>query len=324
MKVYVNNVGAIVLEDKVVCDAYDRFRAYMIVTHAHYDHMIGLRKALRRRAKVITTPPTKDLIVALGKARSDEILSIDYGRYYHISEGKMKLIKANHILGSAQVIYEKDEVLIAYTGDFRQPGTPIIEDPDILIIEATYGNPSFVRPSLEDIYNAFLRLVKRGLNAGRVNIFGYHGKIQEAMEVIRREIPDVPFLTSRRIYNLSKVAMKHGMKIGTVIPIDSEEASEILRDGEYIVFYHSNYFRRIRQGVNILLTGWNYKRVVRKISSRNFVVSLSGHADFKQLMEYVEISKPRFLIIDKSRSLYASIFAKEVNRRLRVEAVPMP
>ena len=39
--------GAVLLGDSVACDAFDETRPLRIVTHAHADHLGGLRKSLK-------------------------------------------------------------------------------------------------------------------------------------------------------------------------------------------------------------------------------------------------------------------------------------
>ena len=325
LRAYISREGAIVIEDEVVCDAYEGVGRYMIVTHAHYDHVRGIHRARRRGVRLISTNATKDILVALGKVRGYEVMGIEYDKDYDVGKGHVRLIRANHILGSAQVVYEDQEGFrIAYTGDFRQPGTPIVDEPDVLIMEATYGRRDMIRPPLEKVYEAFIDLVRRTFDREPISIFAYHGKIQEAMEVLRSAFPDVPFLAPMRILWLCEIARRHGMKIGKVIPLESEEGYEVRRGGRYIAFYHSTYLGRINRGISISLSGWNIGKVVRKIGARRYIVSISGHADFRQLMEYAEAARPRLLLVDGSRSTYAEAFAKEVKRRLGLRAIVMP
>ena len=58
----VTSRGAVLLGNSVACDAHDDKRPLRVVTHAHADHLAGLRSSLRKCKKVLMTKATKDLI----------------------------------------------------------------------------------------------------------------------------------------------------------------------------------------------------------------------------------------------------------------------
>ncbi len=320
---HIDRSGAIVLNGTISCDAYFRGVTRMVITHAHRDHIKGFQLGIRRGVKVISTRATRDLLSVLANENPYRIQGLDYGERLEVEGGTIWLARSSHMLGAAQVVFEHEGgIRVVYTGDFRQPGTPIIES-DILVMEATYGKPEIVRPPREKIYEAFVALVKSCLKKGPVNVIAYHGKLQEAMEVIRAHIPEIPFLAPRKVWLVSSIAARYGMRLGEVIPMNSIEGIQIARSNWYIAFLHSSMCAP-RKGSSLILTGWCLSGIVRKLASDRYVVALSGHADFRQLLEYVEESKPKFVIVDGSRSSYAEIFAKEIRRRLKIEAVSMP
>ena len=53
--------GAVLLGNSVACDAFDEHRPLRIVTHAHADHLGGLRKSVKCCQKVLMTSATRDL-----------------------------------------------------------------------------------------------------------------------------------------------------------------------------------------------------------------------------------------------------------------------
>lgn len=61
-KAGVNGKGAVFLGKHVACDGFDDARPVRVVTHAHSDHMLGLRQSLLRCESLVMTPATKDLI----------------------------------------------------------------------------------------------------------------------------------------------------------------------------------------------------------------------------------------------------------------------
>lgn len=316
--------GAIRLGKHFACDAHDPKRPVRVVTHAHVDHIIGLNKSLKQNEVVIMTKATWDLLRALYNVRDGRILAIDYNRKVNWENENVTLIYADHIIGAAQVLVETNNEKLVYTGDFRLPKTPIIEA-DILVIEATYGKPKFRRPPIDVIRDSLVKLILRNIKKEPIHIFGFHGKLQETMELIRSEGISIPFITTNKVYKVTKICIQHGMHIDNIYPDKSAEAKEIIRSRQYIMFHHSSTLSKTRvEGVKIHVTGWEFRGIVWQIGEKEYRVALSDHADFTQLMLYVATSRPRLVITDNYRVGFAVELAKQMERKLGIKAKPMP
>ena len=283
--------GAVLLGKNVACDAFAE-RKVRIVTHAHSDHMLGLERSLKY-GKVYATPATAELI-KLFKGKRVSVL--DYNERLKIEDEQVELFDAGHIIGSAQVLLiDENGKRWVYTGDFRLDRAEVVKS-DLLVIEATYGNPKHVRNF--DVEDKFLELIDRFANsASAVHIFGYHGKLQEVAEILR----DYTIYMAPSVYRVARICEKYGMKFG-------------------------DYFlaKQQREGIKIYLTGWEFREPVRKISENEYVVALSDHSDFEGLLKYVELSDPQLVITDNYRVGDALALAREIKRRLGIEAIAMP
>lgn len=327
-KASVTRTGAILLGKHVACDQHDDTRPIRVVTHAHYDHTGGLQTSLQRCHNVIMTPATKDLLTAmhspsfLGKT---SVQTLDYGQNLTHKGERVTLHCADHILGAAQVLVEdKQGTRIVYTGDFRMSKTPVLES-DILVLEATYGNPCQVRHFRKVVETALISLVESGLKTGPVQIFGYHGKLQEVMQILHDNSIDMPFVATERIFQISKVCERHGMRFGKLLSLAEEEAAELVdRNEPHVAFYHMNSKRYIRDGFRISVSGWEFSGPRRQIGENEHVVALSDHADFEDLLSYVAESKPKMVITDNYRTGDASGLAREIERRFRIPAKALP
>ncbi|RLF19342.1 MAG: hypothetical protein DRZ82_06075 [Thermoprotei archaeon] len=315
--------GAIVMDNILACDGHSHNAILRVITHAHSDHIIDLSKSVRFCRYVISTPVTFDLITVLKGIKIRRKIGLSYDIPFNINDYIIVLKRARHIPGAAQVFLESpDGITIGYTGDFKLPGTPSL-DVDILVTEATYGMPNYVRPPPEIIEQTLFDLVRRSLRVGPVTILGYHGKLQEVMELLRKEFPEVPFLASKRVYLVSQVVRRHGMNIYDIWPLNSLEGREIEAYGHYIFFDHI-MSRRQGRGIRIYLSGWLFNKPMKKIASREYIVAFSDHADFNQLLEYITSCSPKIVIVDSTRSSCAPIFAKEVRKRLNLTAISLP
>ena len=328
-KASVTKNGAILLGRHVACDSNDPHRPIRVVTHAHYDHLGGLRQSLRRCKAVVMTPATRDLLTVLrGRASlmSGSIYALNFGETLRYDDERITLHLADHILGAAQVLVEdKDGARIVYTGDFRMSKTLPLEA-DILVLEATYGSPFQVRPFRKIVENALVSLVESALKNGPLYIFGYHGKLQEIMQVLHENDIDVPFILPEKVFLAAKVCERYGMRLGKVLSADEDEAREITKRNEpHVAFYHMNSKRYVgTDALRICVSGWEFSGPRRQIAPNEHIVALSDHADFKELLQYVSESKPKLVITDNYRVGDAIVLAREIEKRLGIPAKALP
>lgn len=324
-KAGIGKSGAILLGKYVACDGFEAEREVGVITHAHSDHVAGFKASLKEYEHIVMTKATKDLLEALKGKIDTPILTLDYGEPLPYKGDLVILQPANHIIGAAQVLVEDEEGFrLLYTSDFRLPGTPILEA-DVLVIDATYGSPKCVRPPLSEVYDALVKLTIQGLRSGPVHIYGFHGKLQESMEILRSAGIKEPFIATRRVYAVTRVCSKHGMKIGEVLCLGTAEAEEAMKSGSYVLFKHAGRSMGGGDGsTHIRLTGWEFSGTHRVIGDKSYHVALSDHADFNQLLTYVEAAKPKLVVTDNKRIGSAITLAREIERRLGISAIPLP
>ena len=329
-KALVSQRGAVLLGDSVACDAFDEDKPLRVVTHAHADHLVGLRRSLKSCDKVLMTAATRDLIgVVNGSLPLDDgvVKLLDYGEPFEYGNERVTLLKADHILGAAQVLVENSEgSRVAYTGDFRVDGTEPLMDCDTLVVEATYGSPWFKRAFKVDVKELLVSMVEEKLRQGTVYVFGYYGKLQEVMQILRRAHVCVPFVMPERVYHVSKICEVHGMQLGDFTLSTAKEGKELLdEDLPCVAFYHMNTRKKV--GLNssrICVSGWEFRSPCRQIGEREHLVALSDHSDFNGLLDYVKRSKPKRVVTDNYRVNHGATLAKEISKRLGIPAVAMP
>jgi putative mRNA 3-end processing factor len=125
---------------RVVCDAENPAGDVTVLSHAHGDHLPDGE----------TTAVCSPLTAALASARRDAPL-------HRTTDDRVDLVPAGHVAGSrAAVITDPDGTRYCYTGDictrsrfylggFEPPAV------DVLITEATYGEPEYVFPDHQTV-----------------------------------------------------------------------------------------------------------------------------------------------------------------------------
>jgi putative mRNA 3-end processing factor len=329
-KARVSPRGAVLLGDSVACDAFDETMPLRVVTHAHADHLVGLRRSLRNCEKVLMTAATRDLTEVVNgplALMDGPVETLDYGKSIEYGDERVTLVKADHILGAAQVLVEDASGnRIAYTGDFRLDGTPPVLDCDVLVVEATYGSPSCKRSFELDVEELLVSMVEKKLKDGTVYVFGFHGKLQEVMQILHSADVSVPFVMPERVFGVSKVCERHGMRLGCLTLSTEKEGRELL-DGNLpcVAFYHMNSRQSVGlNGSRLCVSGWEFHSPCRQIGDKEHLIALSDHSDFNGLIEYVRRSKPKQVVTDNYRMSHGETLAREISRRLGIPAVAMP
>lgn len=314
----VTREGAILLGRNVAADAHAS-RQIRAVTHAHADHLLGLERSIRESMFIVATPYTMELMEILGyKIPAEKSLPLGYGKTVEILGERLKLLLARHIVGSAQVLVEGPSYSVGYTSDFKMPGTAPLRDLDVLIVDATYGSPRLQRSWADwQAMAELVRIVESSIQKGPVEIYAYHGKIQEIMAELRIRGIKEPFVTDLRGLKMARVAEKfYGVSL-----------EPISTNGEYpaIYFRHANEFDESRGlGTKILATGWELRAPVVQVREGVYRVGFSDHATFKEIIEYVAEARPKRVIVDASRGTDARFTAKYIERVLGIPAEAQP
>jgi len=329
LKAGITEKGAVLLGKYVACDGFDRSRPLRVVTHAHADHTFGLSKSLNQCETVLMTPATRDLLSILkGKLflLKGNVITLDYEKPFEYRDERLTFLFADHILGSAQVLVEDSEsTRILYTSDFRMPKTPVVEC-DILVMEATYGSPYCIREFKDKVESLIVDIVGKGLVEGPVYVFGYHGKLQEVMEILWRNGVRVPYIVPEKIFQVCKIHEKYGRRLGRFWHSRDNYAKELIeKNGQLVGFYHMNSRRSIGENCfRVIISGWEFTKPCRQISENEYVIALSDHSDFEGLIEYVRRCRPKLVLTDNYRIGYAKILAREIKRRLGIKTIATP
>jgi len=254
------------------------------------------------------------------------VKTLSYDETLAVEDETLRLHFADHILGAAQVLVKDAEgTRILYTGDFRIRDTPRLES-DIMVIEATYGNPNRVRRFDENVEDILVSLVETGLKQGPVYVFGYHGKLQETMQILHSAHVNALYVAPEKVFHVSKVCERYGMHLGKLLLSTSEQGMSVLDKGEpCVAFYHMSSLRRV--GINafrVCVSGWEFASACRQVGKKEYVLALSDHSDFNGLLQYVAESKPKLVVTDNFRAGDSEILAREIQKKLGIQAVALP
>jgi Cft2 family RNA processing exonuclease len=204
------------------------------------------------------------------------------------------LASAGHVLGAAQVVVEDPAGRrLVYTGDFsvRPRLTVPAAEPvraDILIMECTFGVPRYVFPPDDEVHERIHRFVERAHSDGAAPvILGYAlGKAQEAMALLATW--GYPIRIQRSVAPIAAVYENFGLQLGDYRPYNGS-----LLPGEVLVAPPSARPRLPPGARTMYLSGWAIDPTTKYRLRVDEVLPLSDHADFDELVAFVQRVQPR-------------------------------
>ena len=264
-------------------------RAQGFISHAHSDHVA-------RHSSAVLTPATRLLLGPLLK--KSECRTLEYHQPLSTSNYTMTLYPAGHCLGSAQALIESRATgeRILYTGDIKlRPNVmaePVEVVPcDTLIIESTYGRPEYRFPQEEEVLDQCFATLKSWLEAGYTPVMVAHrtGKAQELLHHLLNAGFDVALEAST--WDVTQRYQEAGM----TFPSDFRRLDNGAKDGEVVLRPPGR--KKAVEGESfrsrtIALTGWAVDPSLRYRSGAATTLPFSDHADFDDLVSYVEAVKP--------------------------------
>ena len=327
MRVNVLKSGAITFDNMVTCDGFVRDFPIRVQTHVHKDHMSGFETSKGNQKHILTSPATHELLIVELNAElpfRSNFKAIPLGQTVCREGCQIRLLDNKHMLGSVQVeVTLPDGGKCGYSGDFAWPLDDIIEVEE-LVVDSTYGSPDSVRPfTQEEADNQLVDLVVKQIQSGPVLIKAHRGTLQRAISSLDDAIKD-PIVASSRLYNELKVYQRYGYSLTKIINEDTEEGKLVQGEGRYIRLCEIRDQFPIGEATSIILSAYMSRQdnPVMEYSEKSFCVALTGHADYKETLEYVHATRAQKVMTDNSRGGHAIELALALKRELGIEAQP--
>jgi Cft2 family RNA processing exonuclease len=278
------------------------------VSHAHADHFA-------RHAEAHCSLETA-LLLQASRSKPDRLITHPVGRPIRAGEIVFTLLPAGHILGSTQLLLEGPGGSVLYAGDVRPSGsrtTPPAAAPraDLLIVEGTYAEARYDHTPAEEAERQAVEFVRRCEAQEHFPVFVVMGRVGKAQDLLlalagagyRGALHASIFLATERY-----------AKAGVAMPPCSPWTPGQPPEGDFLVVTAA-YLEAMKNQLNVrgrrtaFLSGWAGE------GGTHFdtYIAWSDHADFEELIEFVERVDPGevWTFADGGR------FAAELNRRGR-------
>ena len=271
--------------------------ATALISHGHADH------ARPGHGHVYATPETHAIMdVRYGKTHAATKTHAPYGSEFTFNGVKVRFVPAGHVLGSAQIVVEKDGLRIVFSGDYkrREDATCAPFEPvkcDVFITEATFALPVFRHPDDGEEIGKLMRSIRQFPE--RTHLVGAYalGKAQRVISLIRATGYDEPIFIHGSMERLCQLYKDHGIALGALEPatLSKGDAKRDFR-GKIVIgppsAFADRWARRFPDPVACFASGWMRIRQRAKQRGVELPIILSDHCDWDELTATIKELSP--------------------------------
>ncbi len=293
--------------------------SHVFISHAHSDHTLGFYSSVMK----YSTEETRRIYEKLRGRTVQNWRPVECGRRVRIGDTEIVPLNAGHMLGSAQFkVITRDQTYV-YSGDLNCVDTLTTEAAavpgcDTLIVEATYGEPSFIFPRRERTYARIVRWALREVKDGRMPTFHVYssGKSQEIVRLFN-EYTKLPVVCAPVVGKANEAYTEAGIGL-SFVEAETAEGRRLIRRGSCVYVTTAGRNSLVpTHASEAMATGW----ALRFGSGTCASFPLTSHAGFDQLVKYVTKTGARRVYAFTG---YSELLSKYLRRELKVEADPLP
>lgn len=256
---------------------------------------------LPRSKKIVATPET---IKLLGKkTKGMTILSSPYGKSFTLGLYSIEFIPSGRMLGSAQVVVEKDGKRLVYAGSFKLKASPTARHAelrrcDTFVVDCTYGTPKQSFPEPGAVMRSLLEFVNEGFFEGKtpVILVDSPGKAQDVAIFLAEKHVDLslhPAVASAlRIYG----------DFGVNIPRFRGLKRKYAGNGVLIApldYHNSKFLGNLEKKKTAAVSGLSTENgaLVRTSFGAEAAFPLTDHPGYDEISDYLNVSRPKNVIL---------------------------
>src|SRR5881397_3101952 len=285
-------------------DPWDAKR-FAFISHAHSDHIAP-------HQEIIISEPTARLLQSrLPGDRIEHVLPFGGERTVHGVD--VTLLPAGHIFGSAQCFLSLGDETLLYTGDFKQrPGKSAEQaqwrHAETLIMETTFGLPRYRFPPTEQVIDQMISFCRETIDAGNVAVLlGYSlGKAQEILCSL--DGAGLTPMLHGSVYRMTRIYEQFGQSFCKYVRYNPNDVA-----GRVLICppsaNRSHMLERIPHKRVAMMSGWAIDPNAVYRYQVDAAFPLSDHADYDDLIRYVELVQPRRVLTLHG---FAAAFARDL------------
>lgn len=263
------------------------------VSHAHSDHFA------RHRMTICSELTRHIMNIRYGRRAEGAFCAVPSGGSVNRDGWKLVLLPAGHIAGSSMLHLSRDAdgASLLYTGDYKLRTSASceaarFEQADTLVMESTFALPRYRFPSRAEVIEQIHEFIRKAFESGTTPLFYAYslGKAQEVLCALADS--GWSFMLHRSVWEMTQALSEH---IGRLPAFECFDASRA--EGKVLVFppasRRSPSLRKLKNIRTAMLSGWALSANAKYRYGVDEVIPLSDHADYTELLETLEIVKPK-------------------------------
>jgi putative mRNA 3-end processing factor len=259
--------------------------AKALITHGHSDH------ARAGHGAVLATQETLDIMrLRYGDGFAGSVQAVRYGETLDLDGVRVSFHPAGHVLGSAQILVEKNGLRLVASGDYKDVPDPTCApfetvQCDVFITEATFGLPVFSHHDAAGEIGKLLHSVD--LFPERAHLVGAYslGKAQRVMAMLRAAGYEKPIYLHGAMEKITRYYESRGVDLGTIELVRGAKKSDLA--GTITICPPSAmgdlWSRRFPDPVAAFASGWMRVRARARQRGITLPLVISDHADWDGL-----------------------------------------
>lgn len=294
---------------------------FVLISHAHADHIDRLDYFEGMNIPIITHPMTASLKDKLFKTFENVILLVDKGTI-NLNNIKVTAFNSGHCGGSLMYFIESSEGTILFTGDINDQSCtstypPISMKCDVLIIEASFGDPKYIFPNRSVVEKEIYDYLNDSFEkSDTILMYGQAlGKNQDMIMLIRSfSVQDIMIALDLYTYSCTKIYDTFYGPIEPKIPHGNmnvafmSQSDLFLPKKKTLFICHSSSYKI--DDVNALcekyglynppicvLSGYGTEFIENVIEAFPWtkVFKISSHSDYQGLVNFINLCNPNVI-----------------------------
>jgi putative mRNA 3-end processing factor len=269
-----------------------------VLTHAHGDHA-------RWGSEQYFAEASSEGVLRQRLGAQMPLVPKQYGESFQLGDAVVSLHSAGHVLGSAQVRVRAGDETWIVTGDYKRAHDPTCTpfEPvtcDVLISEATFALPCYRWPDAREVVEEIWRWWQANREQGRASVlFCYaFGKAQRVLAELLAHTQETVYLHGA-VTPLVEEYRRAGVAMLPTQPVVLEKKADY--KGTLVIAPPSAagtpWMRRFGDASTGFCSGWMRIRGARRRRGYDRGFVLSDHADWPALIETIQESRARKVLL---------------------------
>lgn len=262
--------------------------------------------------KILATPETITFLEK--KIKKPVVLACPYYRPFALGDIEVELVPSGTMLGSSQMILDKGDRTLLYSGDINIKKIPTTDPAytkhcDVLIMKCRYGLKEYQFPSFDQSIKQVISFVEETMASGSTPVLAVE-PVGKAQDIIKT-IGDMGYKLSleKSIYKFTQIYEKFGINLGDYSQLKPSEdyrrvvmipTSEMSSDE--VAHLKKKKVAIVAESTEV------EKPAIKSKYNADVVITLSNHADFNDLIEFVDLVNPEIVyLVEENANQFAHV-----------------